>query len=106
MRLGRILRSEEFADILRNGSRAQSRGIVLAHCDAAAGPRLGFAIGRSAGNAVQRNRFRRCVREFLRQHTLPKVDVVFSLRTQIKPLTNAMIRDSITILLRNNGWVA
>lgn len=35
------------------------------------GPRVAFAIGRNAGNAVERNRARRRCREALRQRTFP-----------------------------------
>lgn len=75
------------------------------HRGSNAGCRLGFAVGRGAGGAVQRNRFRRVIREFLRQIDLPSVDIVISLRTPIRPMTNDTIRIVMTTLLKNNGWL-
>lgn len=46
--------------------------------------RLGMAVGlRVAGNAVRRNRIRRCVRESFRlhQHLLPPMDLFVSARS-------------------------
>jgi ribonuclease P protein component len=37
---------------------------------------LGLAVGRKVGNAVVRNRLKRCVREVFRTMALPPVDVL------------------------------
>lgn len=104
--LGRITRSDEFSDILRKGNRATTGGVVMMHRASEVGPRLGFAVGRSAGNAVHRNRFRRVTREFLRHKTLPAVDVVISVRAPIQKMTNNDVRNALTALLQKNGWQA
>lgn len=104
--LGRITRSDEFSDILRKGNRATTGGVVMMHCASDVGPRLGFAVGRSAGNAVHRNRFRRVAREFLRRQTLPAVDVVLTVRVPLQKMTNNDVRNALTALLQKNGWQA
>jgi ribonuclease P protein component len=51
-------------------------------------PRLGLAVGRGAGPAVERNRIKRLVREAFRleQHALPPgLDFVVSVRRPIPP---------------------
>jgi len=60
--------------------------------------RLGLAIAvKVAGNAVQRNRIRRVIRESFRleQHTLPAVDVVVGARPQVRDAANAALRAAL-----------
>jgi ribonuclease P protein component len=105
-RLGRIIRSEDFSDILRNGARVSRSGIGVVFQPSPQGPRLGFAIGKPAGNAVQRNRMRRVIRELLRHSVLPNVDVVVTMRGAIRDLSNNDIRASIQSILEKNGWLS
>lgn len=105
-RLGRVTRAEEFSNILRNGSRTSRHGVVLAFCPSSLGPRLGFAVGRAAGNAVHRNRFRRVIREHLRHMTLPPVDMVVTVRANIRDLDNDGLRNSLAAILEKNGWLS
>lgn len=105
-RLGRIIRSEDFSDILRHGTRVRSGGIGMVYCTSTQGPRLGFAIGRPAGNAVQRNRLRRVIREQMRQLVLPQIDIVVTMRGAIRTLSNDDIRKSINLILEKNGWLS
>lgn len=105
-RLGRIIRSEDFSDILRHGTRVSCSGIGVVFRASSQGPRLGFAIGKPAGNAVQRNRLRRVIRETLRQLVLPKVDVVVTMRGTIRSLSNDEMRASMKSILEKNGWLS
>jgi ribonuclease P protein component len=57
-----------------------------------------MAVGvRVAGNAVQRNRIRRAIRECFRlhQHELPAADIFVSARTASKGASNAAITASL-----------
>lgn len=106
-RLGRITRPAVFSEILQYGRRTRHGGLVVAYrqsLDARA--RLGFAVGRSAGCAVQRNRFRRVVREHLRRIVLPNVEFVVTVRGSVRGLSNAAIREHIEIILKKNGWLS
>ena len=63
--------------------------------------RLGLAVGvKSAGNAVNRNRIKRVVREAFRhaKQELPSVDIVVNARAAACRATNAQITASVVTL--------
>jgi ribonuclease P protein component len=65
------------------------------------GPRLGLAVSiKVAGNAVERNRIRRTVRESFRlhQHELPAVDLVVSARSRARGAAGGELRASLQAL--------
>lgn len=66
-RAHRLRRSAEFGLVVRRGSRAASRSLVLhALSRADRGPvRVGFVVGRAVGNAVHRNSVKRRLRHLM-----------------------------------------
>jgi ribonuclease P protein component len=65
------------------------------------GPRLGLAVSvKNAGNAVERNRLRRTIRESFRlhQHELPAVDLVVSARARARAADGGELRASLIAL--------
>jgi ribonuclease P protein component len=63
--------------------------------------RIGLAVGvKSAGNAVNRNRIKRVVREAFRRtkQELPSVDIVVNARAAAGKATNAQITASVVTL--------
>jgi len=67
-------------------------------------PRLGLAVAvRIAGGGVQRNRFRRIIRESFRlhQHGLPAVDLIVSVRDRARGATGAELRESLSALWKS-----
>ena len=86
----RLHRRRDFTTVFKKGQRVMSSGPVLwAYRDAgeaSRGPRLGLAIPGAYGNAVQRNRLKRLLREVFRLNKteLPRgVDLIFSSRSLI-----------------------
>ena len=68
---------------------------VTAHRSEKSGPRLGLAVAvKMAGNAVERNRIRRLIRESFRlhQHELPALDLVVSARARARGASGAQLR--------------
>lgn len=65
-----MLKTPEFREVFDKGFRTAGR-LFAAACQQRTGDtesRIGFAVGRAAGNAVIRNRLRRRVREAVRLH--------------------------------------
>ena len=95
----RILNSGDFSRVFKKNQRSKDASFtVLAHRTRDAGPRLGMAIARkSSGNAVQRNRMKRLVRETFRlsQHNLPSADFVVLARPGVAGRTNAELISSL-----------
>jgi ribonuclease P protein component len=80
----------EFSTVIKKGQRYTASGLILwvyHHPDTSErGPRLGFAIPRTYGRAVDRNRLKRLLREAFRlnKNQLARgTDLVFSSRTLI-----------------------
>jgi ribonuclease P protein component len=80
----RVRKRTEFLRIQQQGRRVVSPAFVfmLDRALCAQGPRLGITASRRVGNAVQRNRAKRLVREAFRtlRGTWPPVDVVVIVR--------------------------
>jgi ribonuclease P protein component len=87
-RSDRLRLSREFNTVYKKGRRYSASGIALwvyQHPeDVLQGPRVGLAIPRAYGNAVQRNRLKRLLREVFRLNKSQLrrgVDLVFTCRT-------------------------
>jgi len=74
---------------------------VTARVNDSGGPRLGLAVSiKTAGDAVERNRIRRIIRESfrLRQHEFPSVDLVVSARGRARGATGQELRANLETL--------
>ena len=93
----RRLRSKREFDAAYARGRRFGNGFfgVTAHRGEKSGPRLGLAVAvKTAGNAVERNRIRRLIRESFRlhQHELPALDLVVSARARARGASGAQLR--------------
>ncbi|MEA2040778.1 MAG: ribonuclease P protein component [Thermodesulfobacteriota bacterium] len=63
----RLLNREDFVNVSRSGRRYHTRHFVLIFKQNGIGvTRLGITVSKKTGNAVQRNRIKRLIREFFR----------------------------------------
>jgi ribonuclease P protein component len=66
----RLLKHADFQAVYKNGRKHFSVNMTAFYrqTDRAAGPRVGFTVGKVLGGAVVRNRIRRRMRAVVRQH--------------------------------------
>jgi ribonuclease P protein component len=99
----RLSRREDFARVFADNLRASDEHLtVLARVNELEHPRLGIAVSRKVvGSAVERNRFKRVVREQFRlmQHDMPALDVVVLARPGIVGTTPAALGESLRRLM-------
>jgi ribonuclease P protein component len=94
----RLLKTAEFDRVFRR-RRSQGDGMLLVYAceNGLAHARLGLVVSRKVGNAVVRNRWKRCLRDAFRlaQHELaPGVDLVVLPRVGAEP-TMPRLRQSL-----------
>lgn len=89
----RVRRRPEFLANYERGSRSSSRLMtVFVLANGGTTPRLGIAATRKLGNAVQRNRAKRLVREAFRRHKpLDGLDII------VVPKREMLVVDSKTV---------
>ena len=98
----RLRRKSEFDAAYARGRRfGNGFFAVTASSNDKHGARLGMAVAvRTAGNAVERNRLRRIVRESFRlhQHSLPALDFVVNARPKARGIPGAELHASLAEL--------
>jgi ribonuclease P protein component len=98
----RLRRKREFDAVYAHGRRfGNSFFGVTAHVNEKGWPRLGLAVAvKTAGNAVERNRIRRVIRESFRLHQrqIPAVDLVVSARLRARGAAGAELRAQLEAL--------
>ena len=103
----RLTRSEDFQRVRRNGkSHAHPLLVLIVRPNDSAELRVGVAAGRTAGNAVHRNRAKRLLREAMRP-MLPTLasgwDLVLIARPGLSDASLDQTRDVLKSLLGRAG---
>jgi len=100
----RIRRRAEYLYLQRSGQRRACRSfVVIARARTTGDSRIGITASRHTGNAVTRNRVKRMVREFFRQHReciSPNRDVVVIARPQAASLSYADLKRELATALK------
>lgn len=81
------------------GKLGDSCFLVLTRPNGLTTARLGLSVSaRTVGNAVNRNRIKRVIRESFRAHcaTLPALDIVINTRAGARQADNALLRDRLS----------
>ncbi len=102
----RVQRRADFVLCYEANQRYFSKHFVLfTRQQEEAGWRAGFTVSRKMGNAVRRNKMKRILREFFRQHgqKLPQgLDIIVVPKKSLinKPISYALVHDDLSPLLK------
>jgi len=103
----RIRKRQDYLRIYEQGTRRYSQRFTIITCRNSSGiRRLGMTVGKKAGNAVQRNRIKRLLREFFRLNKLrlpASQDIVIIAKKGILPLTYNDVRAELESRLINRA---
>jgi ribonuclease P protein component len=87
----RITKRQDYLRIYAQGKRVYSKRFTIIVCPNQTNMRrLGITVGKKIGNAVERNRVKRLLREFFRlnkSRLSPSLDIVIIAKKGILPLT-------------------
>jgi ribonuclease P protein component len=94
------------ADFIRRSPRTRKirlvNFLVVIRPNTLARPRLGLAVGKNRGGAVERNRIKRLLREFFRQNKKqfpPSHDIIIIALEGSNPLTYHQVVEELTAIL-------
>lgn len=96
----RILKSHEYLDVKKRGKRARCGSFFVSFLSKEK-KRLGLIVPRSAGNAVERGRIKRTIRELFRteREIFPLGDVVVAAGPNAGRHDNPKIRNDVRLAL-------
>lgn len=100
----RIKKNEEFQFVFKCGKSFANRQLVMYYIEKEdqAHFRIGLSVGKKIGNAVIRNKVKRCLRQSfheLEQQITAPIDIVIIARNPTKNMTCNEIKKSLTHIL-------
>ncbi len=98
----RLRKNKDFKKIYRNGRSFVGRSVVLV-CKKSDGINIGFSVSKKIGNAVQRNKFKRMLREICRRNldTIPDgYSFVIIARVKIKGFKYSQVEREVVKLFK------
>ncbi|MBW2392248.1 MAG: ribonuclease P protein component [Deltaproteobacteria bacterium] len=103
----RLRRRKDYELAFRHGSRRHTQNFtIILRPNGLKFSRLGVTVGKKVGNAVKRNRVKRCLREFFRLHKHklpPSHDLVIVAKKDAATLAYNDVREELAaVLVRNN----
>jgi ribonuclease P protein component len=106
-RYERLRRRKDYELAFRHGSRRHTQNFtIILRPNSLKFSRLGVTVGKKVGNAVKRNRVKRCLREFFRLHKHklpPSNDLVIIAKKDAATLAYNDVREELAaVLVRNN----
>ncbi len=103
----RLRRRKDFELTFRHGSRRHTKNFtIILRPNALQFSRLGVTVGKKVGNAVKRNRVKRCLREFFRLHKHklpPSHDLVIIAKKDAATLAYHDVREELAAVLIENS---
>ena len=103
----RLRRRKDYELAFRHGSRRQTQNFtIILRSNGLKFSRLGVTVGKKVGNAVKRNRVKRCLREFFRLHKHklpPSHDVVIIAKGDAATLAYQDVREELAAVLIGNN---
>lgn len=101
----RVKKNKEFQAIFQKGKSFANRQLVIYYIEKKNQPhfRIGFSVGTKIGNAVMRNRIKRCLRQALfelKEDIQPNYDIVVIARNPAREMDCHSFKKSLIHLLR------
>ena len=94
----RLLQRQEFTRLTGSNKSISGRFfLIIWDINILGYPRIGITASKKTGSSVRRNRLKRCIREFFRQHhsLLPDVDFNVIVRRQAADISAAILNQEL-----------
>ncbi len=107
----RIKKNSEFQHVFKHGKSFANRQLVMYYIEKENQPhfRIGLSVGKKIGNAVVRNKIKRCLRQSfheLENRITAPIDIVIIARNPTKDMNCKQIKKSLVHILSREKLLA